>query len=930
MLKAVGLRTDHLDNPLGLDSKQPRLGWKLISDRSNVMQAAYQVQASHAEDFAELVWDSGRVESDQSQGVRYEGPEPRSLERIYWRVKVWSNQGEESEYSAPAFFETGLLSSSDWQARWIEPEREVDIDAYKPAPYLRKEFIVRKGLVSARACFTAHGLYRFYLNGVEGTDQQFTPGFTSYHHRLQVQVYDVTALLREGTNALGVILGDGWWRGNTGGANLRNNFGYRLAFLGQLVLRYVDGSTEVIGSDDSFRTSTGPLLKSDMKAGEVYDARLDLNGWHQPGYDDSSWSPAVVKDYGYRNLIGTRSVPVRQKERFTPRVLITPNGETVLDFGQNLAGWVEMKVSGEAGTEVVLIHGEALDRHGNFTLQNLAEHGELKDFQEVHYILSGNGMECYRPHFAIFGFRYVLVKNHPGEVRPENFTAVAIYSDLEETGDFTCSNPLINQLVSNTRWSQKSNFMDIPTDCPTRERAGWTGDAQLFARTATNFMHVYPFFEKWMADLAAEQYDDGCVGSTVPTTFNYHNLEEWERVMRTNADPMMAMRRPRPGTPSFLDGSVGWGDAAVIIPWTLYLCYGDKQILERQYESAKAWVDYMAACAKTPNEQYKDTPAYHTYTDGELDADYIWDTKFHYGEWNEADANTKDIMSAMMTSQHTLPYVATAYYAYSSRLLSEMADVLGKQEDAVKYLGLFEKIKRVYNKYFIQEDGSILGDRQAPNVRVLAFGLADEARKQAVADRLAQLVVEKDYHLNTGFLSTPFILPVLAEHGYTDIAFRLLEQETCPSWLYAVSKGATTIWENWNGITPEGDPFASLNHYSYGAVCDFLFSDVAGIRPVWENPGYKHFVLKPLLGGTLTQASATFESPYGTIRSSWEKRDQGVAYHFEIPANTTATIMLPGQPEDLTQIAERHPDVRYEDGRIVLEVGSGVYHFELS
>ena len=348
MLEVRGLRTEHLENPLGLDAKRPRLGWKLVSDGTNILQAAYQVQASHSEDFAELIWDSGRVESDQSLGVRYAGPELRSLERIWWRVKVWSNRGEESDYSAPAFFETGLLSPSDWQARWIEPETEVDIDAIKPAPYLRKEFTVKKGLISARACMTARGLYRFYLNGVEGTDHLFTPGFTSYHKRLQVQVYDVTSLLREGRNALGVILGDGWWRGHTGGANLRNNFGYKLAFLGQLVLRYDDGSVEVIGSDGSFKASTGPLLKSDMKEGEIYDARISLEGWNRPGYDDSSWTPVVVTGDGYDHLIGTRSVPVRQKERFAPKVLRTPNGETVLDFGQNLAGWVEMQVSGEA------------------------------------------------------------------------------------------------------------------------------------------------------------------------------------------------------------------------------------------------------------------------------------------------------------------------------------------------------------------------------------------------------------------------------------------------------------------------------------------------------------------------------------------------------------------------------------------------------
>lgn len=929
MLEVTSLRTEYLDNPLGIDAERPRLGWKLRSDDDNVMQSAYQVQASIEGSFADLLWDSGKVESGDSQGILYGGPAFQSLERIHWRVKVWSNRGAESAFSPPAFFETGLLHASDWNAQWIEPEMEVDIDAYKPAPYIRKEFTVKQGLVKARACFTAKGLYRFYMNGAEGTDQLFTPGFTSYYNRLQYQVYDVTDLLQEGMNALGVIIGDGWWRGATGGANLKNNFGYKVAFLGQLVLDYEDGSREVIGSDSTFQTSHGPLLKTDMKSGEIYDARIELAGWHKPGFNDSSWIPVQIIEDGFEHLIATRSVPVRQKERYEAKVLRTPNGDTVLDFGQNIAGWVEMKMSGEAGSEVILIHGEALDRDGNFTLQNLAGHGTLEDFQEVRYILAGSGSESYRPHFAVFGFRYVWVKSYPVEIRPEHFTAVAVYSDLEETGDFTCSNPLINQLVFNSRWSQKSNFLEVPTDCPTRERAGWTGDAQLYCRTASDFMNVYPFFEKWMADLAAEQFADGSVGSTVPTVIGHHNPVEWERFSQTNKDPMMALRRPKPGTASMLDGSAGWGDAAVIIPWTLYLCYGDKRILENQFDSAKAWVDYMAACAKVANEEYKDTPAYQHYTDGELDANYIWDTKFHWGEWLEADTIFNDIVSAMTKSRDSLPYVATAYYAYSSRLLSEMAFVLGKTEEGEKYRALFEKIKRVYNQYFVKEDGSILGDRQAPNVRTLAFGLAEENKKQAVADRLAQLVVEQDYHLNTGFLSTPFLLQALADYGHSDIAFRLLEQDTCPSWLYAVTQGATTIWESWRGISAEGERSGSFNHYSYGAVCDFLFAGIAGIRPVWEEPGYKHFILKPLAGGTLTHASAAYESLYGTIQSGWERTGSSVSYQFRIPANTTATIMLPGQPEDLNKVSQEPSAIRYEEGRIIFTVGSGNFSYTI-
>lgn len=736
---------------------------------------------------------------------------------------------------------------------------------------------------------------------------------------------------------MGVILGDGWWRGSSGLMGVKNNFGYKLAFLGQLMLTYADGSRETVVSDGSFKTTTGPILKSDLKAGEVYDARLSMPGWDSPGFDDSAWKPVHVTKDSLEVLTATRSVPVKGMERFIPKILNTPNGETVLDFGQNIAGWVEMDVEGPAGTEVTLIHGETLDKDGNFTLKNLTLFKPLVDFQEVHYIAGGKGPEHYRPHFGIFGFRYVLVKGWPGKIKPENFTSVSIYSAMEQTGSFTCSNPLINQLVVNTIWSQKGNFLEVPTDCPTRERGGWSGDAQVFCRTASYLMNVYPFFEKWMTDLALEQQSNGTVTNTIPDAMKLHNKEEVERMRRThpNGDGMMTMD-------DHMDGSAGWGDAAVIIPWTMYLCYGDRNILERQYKSAKAWVDYMDACAKDANEHYKDTPAYHNYTDGELDANYIWDTRFHWGEWLEADETMPDVpppepgkqpkdpsnpMDHPFAKKFILsdPPVATAYYAYSTRLFAEMASILGKTEDAAKYRARAEKIRRIYDRYFIRENGEILGDRQAPNVRTLAFNLASEEKKQPVARVLSDLARQKDYHLNTGFLSTPFILPVLAEHGYPDTAYRLLEQDTCPSWLYAVTKGATTIWESWNGITPDGNTSGSLNHYSYGAVCDFLFSYVCGIRPVMEEPGYKHFVIKPLPGGTLTFAKARFDSPYGPIESGWEKLDGGTVYKFTVPANTTASVMLPGSEASCRKLKADWPDATYENGRVLFTAGSGSY-----
>lgn len=934
-MEIVSLRTEYLRNPIGIDAISPRLGWKITSERTDVMQSAYQVQAAESPDFHSILWDSGRVETDRSQGVSYGGPGLSSMERVYWRVRIWDNLGQISDYSEPAFFEMGLLSVSDWHAKWTEPEAETDPDAYKPAPYLRREFTVKTGLVSARAYLSAKGLYTFSINGKPGTDHLFTPGFTVYHKRIQYQAYDITDLLAEGANTLGVILGDGWWRGSTGVRSLKNNFGYKLAFLGQLVLTYADGSQEIVGGGEAFKATTGPILKSDMKAGEIYDARLAMEGWDTPGYDDTDWHSVTATGDSLDILIATRSVPVKGMERFTPAVITTPDGETVLDFGQNIAGFVSFQVQGPAGTEVSMLHSETLDKDGNFTLDYLDFMGPMTDFQEIHYVLKGEGVETYTPHFAIFGFRYVLLKDYPGEAKPENFTAIAVYSVMEETGSFSCSHSLINQLVENARWSQKGNFMEIPTDCPTRERAGWTGDAQLYCRTASDLMHVYPFFEKWMADLTLEQYPSGKVGNTVPDAMLHHNPQEAKRLSGKGSD-LPGMEPTEEG--SIMDGSAGWGDASVIIPWTLYLCYGDKTILERQYDSAKAWVDYMDRCAKDANENYKDTPAYHTRTGGELDADYIWDTRYHWGEWLEADRgpfgseNEESIQGFEMMQKmlaHRLKYsdplVATAYYAYSTRLFSEIAGILERTEDAATYLTRYKKIKAVYNRYFVKADGVIDTDRQAPNVRTLAFGLADSDTAKPVAERLARIVKEKSYHLNTGFLSTPFLLPVLVDSGYVDTAFRLLEQETAPSWLYAVSKGATTIWEEWNGMAPDGSISSSLNHYSYGAVCDFLFAYVAGIRPVMDTPGYKAFLIKPLPGGSLTRAKGRYESLYGTIESAWEINQDGTRYSFTVPPNTTASVMLPGTESDLSKIQKQFEDACYQDGRIVFAVGSGRY-----
>lgn len=510
----------------------------------NAIQKTYQILAYSDDTQKNLVWDSGIVASDQSHSVCWEGPSLKSRQRIFWKVKLSVEYLEEQSNTTISdtlesnlvFFEMGLLDTTDWIAHWILPEKTVDIDASKPAPYLRKEFYVKDTVVRARLYQSSHGLYEFWINGHIGTIDKFKPGFTAYQKRVQYQTYDVTSLLSLGKNCWSVALGDGWWRGTIGGQS-NNTFGYELSYIGQLELEYKDGSKEVIITDTDFVASTGGLLSSDMMFGDCYDATKEPLMWKECGFDSSNWHHATIAQDDAlikQKLVPSRSVPVREMERFYPLILHTPDGSTVLDFGQNIAGYVSMKLHNcVAGQKVTLIHGEALDESGNFTQKNYAqtEIANSRTTQRIEYIMNGKSEEKYCPMFSIFGFRYVLLKGYNEPIAPEDFQAIAVYSCMEETGTFTCSNRLINQLVHNSIWSQKGNFMDVPTDCPTRERNPYTGDAQVYVGTAINFMDVYSFFEKWMLDYIEEQYPTGKIPNTVPSisAVNHNDAEQHRR-----------------------------------------------------------------------------------------------------------------------------------------------------------------------------------------------------------------------------------------------------------------------------------------------------------------------------------------------------------------------------------------------------------------
>ena len=772
------------------------------------------------------------------------------------------------------------------KAKWIC--HSGDGDEHRIVPVFRKQFFVKHNLQSAKLFTSAHGVYEVQLNGQAVTDHKFTPGLTSYYHRIQMQTYDVTELLQNGDNLWQTTVGDGWWRWN-------NNFGYRLAMWGKLELTYADGSTETIGTDESFEVGTGPVIKSDLQKGETYDARIV----------PSNWTKAITEtEHTDAELIPQQGVPVREKEHFIGKLFRDSAGNLVADFGQNIAGYVHMVLRDTKPGQVVhLKHGEGLDKEGKFSTANCD--GGMAEFQEVTYICKGAEREEYCPHFTWFGFRYALIEG----IDNGEFTAVAVYSDMKETGDFRCSNPLINKLVENARWSQKGNFLDVPVDCPTREKNAWTGDAQIYVNTAAYFMDAEQFFTKWLADQRLEQYASGKVGITFPSTSSVHNPEQLKRVQEKS--PEMALAGPT-GDGHIGEDSVGWGDSAVWLPYQLYLMYGDKQIIADHYETAKRWLEFSLSCMREVNPRYADRDYYRNG-----DGNYIYDTRFHYGEWNEPLPPAPEVIELFMKggtsvdfvrhmAQYGKPEVATAYTKRSCDNMAHMAEILGKTEDAEHYCSLSAKIKAAYNKYLIAPDGEIQKGHQAAYIRALALDMVSEDKKPFVITQLKKELEAANYHLNTGFLSTVYLLPTLCDNGMTEEAFRILEQTTAPGWLHPVIVGATTMLENWDGMDVFRDSF---NHYSFGTVCQFLFEYVAGIRPTFDAPGFHKILLKPVPGGSLTWAEASYKSKQGLICSGWKTENGKFKYHCTIPCNATACLVLPD--------GSNH------------ELAAGEYHFEI-
>ncbi|HTL07696.1 MAG TPA: glycoside hydrolase family 78 protein [Chitinophagaceae bacterium] len=874
-LQVADLSCEHKINPVGVDVAAPRFSWKLVSNSRNTIQAAYSIRVGTDKNFKKVVWQTGKINSAASVLQPYAGDSLQSALRYYWQVKVWDAAGNESAWSAPAYWEMGLLHPQDWQAQWIEPQQSTE--RHMPGLLVRKDFSVAKKIATARAYVTSHGFYELYINGKKAGDEIFTPGWTSYNKRLQYQVYDITSLLQTGNNAAGAMLADGWYRSSLAWENNWGIYGKKLALLCQLKITFTDGSEQVIITDASWKgTQDGPVTRNGIYDGESYDARKEMNGWSNAGFKADGWQAVTVANHPLNNLLAVQTVPVRRIQEIKPlRIFTTPKGLLVADFGQNMVGWVKLKASGSAGTKISIRHAEVLDKTGNFYTDNLRAAAATAE-----YTLKGNGEETYEPRFSFFGFRYIAVNGFPGELKPENITGVVVHSDMKPTGSFECSNALINQLQHNIQWGQKGNFVDVPTDCPQRdERLGWTGDAQAFCRTAAFNMDVAPFFTKWLKDVAADQTPEGAVPFVIPDVLNNKQT------------------------------SAGWGDVSTIAPMTMFRVFGDKRILETQYSSMKAYVDYIR---KKAGETYQ-------WKGGSVFGDWLF---YKSMQQTENDGYTSPDM------------IATMFFAYSSKLVAQAAAILGNTEDVQTYNNVFEKVKQAFNNAYVTPEGRIASESQTAYVLALQFELLPETLRPKATQYLVDDIKGRGNHLSTGFLGTPYLCHVLTANGRTDVAYDLLLQQTFPSWLYPVRMGATTIWERWDGQKTDSSfqdvGMNSFNHYAYGAIGDWMYRVAAGIEI--GEPGYKHIIIQPQPDKKLTYAKASFESSYGTIASGWETKNGKLYVTVKIPANTKATIQLPGaQSAAVTEggqpLSNNFKNVQQHEKNLSIECGSGDYSF---
>ncbi len=929
------LRCEYRVNPLGIDETVPRLSWIVTSDHRGQSQTAYQILVAGSreqlqKDRADL-WDSGKVAGRETVNIAYQGSTLPSRQVCHWKVRVWDRDGRPSDWSAPAMWTMGLLDPNDWQARYVSfqdtaPVHKDPKSLYlPPARQYRKEFQASKPVRRATLYATALGIYELALNGQRVSDGWFAPGWTDYHQRAYYQTYDVTPLVQSGGNAIGAWVADGWYSGYVGFGLLtgmgterigRYTYGKTPSLMAQLEIEYQDGSVEIVGTDRTWKvTGEGPIREADLLMGEFYDARLQTPSWSKPGFDDRHWQTAILAEengnptatfYEARNpaeagkgpgIEGRRidlgfkrprleafpGLPVRVTEEIRPIEITQPEpGKAIFNLGQNFAGVVRLKVKGPAGHQIRLRHGEMLHPDGRLMTENLRKARAID-----HYVCNGDPEgEVYTPRFTFHGFQYVEVSNLPGLPNLDTITGLVLNSDTPLTSSFECSDPMVNRLFKNVVWTQRANFLDLPTDCPQRdERMGWTGDAQVYIGTAAYNADVAAFYTKWLRELMESQRPSGAFPGYAPFPFQHG----W-------------------------DFGTAWADAGVICPWTIWQAYGDTRVIERCWEPMKRFLAWRKSASR----------------DGLGVAHGN-----NWGDWLAQGAKTP------------LEYIDTIYFAISSRMMAEMAAAIDREQEAQAYQEQFDRIREALNKKYVREDGSLTVNTQTAYALALFADLIPERLRPATGRKLADMVAENGNRMATGFLGTRPLLPVLSSVGQNDLAVFLLQSREFPSWGYEIQQGATTIWERWDSYTKEdgfGRHNAAMNsfaHYSFGAVCEWMFQTLAGIGS--DGPGYARIVLRPTPPRPGSNAEhkpidwvkASYDSIRGRIESEWRVEGDRFTLRAMIPTNTTATVYLPAaDAANVTEGGKPLKEVegvrllRVENGRAVLEVASGRYMFQ--
>lgn len=841
LVAATQLRVNNQTEPSSVAPWKPvAMSWVVESDRNNTVQTAYKIDVFKG---GKQIWTSGKVACDNSVNIPYNGPlEPKSA--YQWRVQVWDNYGKTAS-SALSKWSTAAAKDESWTAKWVGEkieERPVDKktveDINCPAPiYLRKEAVTSGKIKRATAYISAHGLYQAYIDGKQIGNAVLTPGWTSYNRHLLYQTYDVTQLLASGKHTVSAIVAPGWYSGgiNWGRAAKRYHYGNDVALLLQIEIEYTDGRRETIATDGSWEKSYGPV-----KYASIYDGQTVDN---TASYD---WNPVEVLPENNADFLPSAHEPVMRRTPVKPvKYLVTPRGEKVMDFGQNISGWEKFRIKGQRGDTLKIRHAEVLDKDGNFYTTNLRKAKATST-----YILSGE-LDEFEPTFTFYGFRYICLEGLDGEPDLNDFEAIPISSGFEDIGWFECSDTTINRLQSNIFWGFRDNFIDVPTDCPQRdERLGWTGDAQVFFRTASFLGKVDNFFRKWLTDLSYDQRPDGKIPRVIPDTFQ----KSKSRL-----------------------GATGWADCATFIPWQHYMAYGDLSILESQWDSMKKWVDFCISEA--------------------CERDWLMtkDTKRHFGDWLFYSKEYDPDGQSAVTSK---ALIATAFFAESVRIVADAATLLGKSGEAAYYEDVHAKVVKAFQDEYITPAGALVSDTQTAYTLALRFDLVPENLRARAAKRLVDNIHGYKDHITTGFLGTPYICEVLTDCGYSDVAYTLLMQKTCPSWIYPVTKGATTIWERWDSIKPDGtiiQGMNSFNHYSFGAIGDWLYRSALGIRET--SPGYKTFEVCPHAGGGITSMQGGTMTPYGRIAVKWQADTTAVISRLEVdvPVGATATIKLAGK-----------------------------------